>query len=154
LVPSQQLARQTDGLWLVVLHRAILQLYIHDLLLSSGVTCYPPRREDGMAKTCYTAQIHPKGSRKSNQTAFRRPPAELMPMSLSYLPTVIVRHSAENPRKCSVLPLRGRQDLLFLPYPVRERPNLTRYVRLSAEGPELSMADATAGILLLDGSWR
>lgn len=75
-------------------------------------------------------------------------------MSLLYPPTVIVRHSAENPRKCSVLPLRGRQDLLFLPYPVRERPDLTGFVRLAAEGPELSMADAVAGILLLDGSWR
>jgi pre-rRNA-processing protein TSR3 len=75
-------------------------------------------------------------------------------MSLSYPPTVIVRHPKENPRKCSVLPLRGRADLVFLTYPVRRRPDLTGYVRLAAEGPELSAADATAGVLLLDGSWR
>jgi len=75
-------------------------------------------------------------------------------MSLVYPPTVIVRHSHENPRKCSVLPLRGRPDLVFLNYPVEERPPLEGYVRLAAEGPELSPADADCGLLLLDGSWR
>lgn len=75
-------------------------------------------------------------------------------MSLTYPPTVIVRSSHENPRKCSVLPLRGRPDIVFLNYPVQERPPLTGYVRLAAEGPELSPADAGFGLLLLDGSWR
>ena len=69
-------------------------------------------------------------------------------------PTVIVRHPRENPRKCSVLPLRGRADVVFLGYPLTNRPDLSGYVRLAAEGPALSMADAEAGILLLDGSWR
>src|SRR4051812_2035631 len=68
--------------------------------------------------------------------------------------TVIVRHPNENPRKCSVWPLRGRQDVLFLGYPVRQRPDLSGYVRLAAEGPQLSIEDASAGVLLLDGSWR
>jgi len=68
--------------------------------------------------------------------------------------TVIVRHSKENPRKCSVLPLRGRPDLVFLGYPVKEMPDLTGYVRLAADGPELSKEDAASGLLLLDGSWR
>src|SRR5438270_7866067 len=75
-------------------------------------------------------------------------------MADPYPPTVIVRHPKENPRKCSVLPLRGRPDMVFLDYPVRERPDLAGYVRLAAEGPELSAADAGCGILLLDGSWR
>jgi pre-rRNA-processing protein TSR3 len=75
-------------------------------------------------------------------------------MPLDYPPTVIVRHPKENPRKCSVLPLRGRPDVVFLDYPVRKRPDLTGYVRLAADGPELTSADAAAGILLLDGSWR
>jgi pre-rRNA-processing protein TSR3 len=75
-------------------------------------------------------------------------------MTLAYPPTIIVRHPKENPRKCSVLPLRGRPDLIFLGYPVRERPPLDGYVRLAAEGPELTAADAAAGLLLLDGSWR
>jgi pre-rRNA-processing protein TSR3 len=71
-----------------------------------------------------------------------------------YPPTVIVRHPKENPRKCSVLPLRGRADVVFLGYPVREPPPLEGYIRLAADGPPLSIADAQAGILLLDGSWR
>jgi pre-rRNA-processing protein TSR3 len=69
-------------------------------------------------------------------------------------PTVIVRHPKENPRKCSVLPLRGRADVLFFSHPVRQLPDLSGYVRLAAEGPPLTAADASAGILLLDGSWR
>jgi pre-rRNA-processing protein TSR3 len=71
-----------------------------------------------------------------------------------YPTTIIVRHTHENPRKCTVLPLRGRPDLLLLNYPVAKRPPLEEYVRLAADGPELSSADASAGLLLLDGSWR
>lgn len=69
-------------------------------------------------------------------------------------PTVIVRHPKESTRKCSVWPLRQRVDLLWLSYPVAAPPDLTGYVRLAAEGPELSAADGEAGLLLLDGSWR
>jgi pre-rRNA-processing protein TSR3 len=68
--------------------------------------------------------------------------------------TIVVRHPKENPRKCSILPLRGREDLLFLSFPVTQRPPLEGYVRLAAEGPELGPADAEQGLLLLDGSWR
>jgi pre-rRNA-processing protein TSR3 len=77
-----------------------------------------------------------------------------MPLStMSYPPTVVVRHPHENPRKCSIMPLRGRADLVFLTYPVSRPPALEGYFRLAAEGPELSSADAGSGILLLDGSW-
>jgi pre-rRNA-processing protein TSR3 len=75
-------------------------------------------------------------------------------MSDKFPPTIIVRDAHENPRKCSVLPLRGRPGLVFLSWPLAKRPPLDNYVRLSAEGPELSAADADRGILLLDGSWR
>jgi pre-rRNA-processing protein TSR3 len=68
--------------------------------------------------------------------------------------TIIVRHPKENPKKCSVLPLKDRADLLFLRYPVMQMPPLDGYVRLAAEGPPLSEADRDRGILLLDGSWR
>lgn len=71
-----------------------------------------------------------------------------------YPPTIVVRHPKENPRKCTILPLRDRPDLLILRHPVKNPPDLTRYVRLAAEGPELTAADAGAGLLLLDGSWR
>ncbi|OAI51524.1 hypothetical protein AYO44_17095 [Planctomycetaceae bacterium SCGC AG-212-F19] len=68
--------------------------------------------------------------------------------------TVIVRHTRENPKKCSILPLRGRPDIMICSYPVKHPPNLEEYVRLAAEGPELSGADVHCGLLLLDGSWR
>jgi len=68
--------------------------------------------------------------------------------------TIIVRHPKENPRKCSVVPLKGRADVLFLGYPVAHMPSLEGYVRLAADGPELSEADRDRGILLLDASWR
>jgi pre-rRNA-processing protein TSR3 len=68
--------------------------------------------------------------------------------------TIIVRHPRENPKKCSVLPLQGRAEVQFLPYPTLDRPSFAGYIRLAADGPELSLADAGRGILLLDGSWR
>ena len=67
--------------------------------------------------------------------------------------TIVVRHPHENPRKCSIYPLRGRADFRFFTYPVTKPLELEGYVRLAAEGPELSASDAEAGILLLDGSW-
>ncbi len=75
-------------------------------------------------------------------------------MDTIYPRTLIVRHRKENPKKCTVLPLRGRPDVELVPYPVRQRPPLDGYVRLAADGPPLSDADAACGLLLLDGSWR
>lgn len=71
-----------------------------------------------------------------------------------FRPTIIIRHPRENPRKCSVLPLRGRPDLVFLGYPAARLPPLAGYVRLAPDGPVLSGADGEAGLLVLDGSWR
>ncbi len=68
--------------------------------------------------------------------------------------TIIVRHPKENPKKCSVLPLKGRRDLSFVHYPVKSPLPLDGYIRLAADGPALSAADSECGILLLDGSWR
>src|SRR5262249_49191084 len=36
----------------------------------------------------------------------------------------------------------------------KELPPLDGYIRLAADGPELSAADRDRGVLLLDGSWR
>ena len=68
--------------------------------------------------------------------------------------TIIVRHPRENPKKCSVLPLIDRADIQIFTYPPESLPSLGTYVRLAADGPELSSADRACGILLLDGSWR
>src|SRR5439155_21087737 len=48
----------------------------------------------------------------------------------------------------------GRADVVFHNYPAHSLPPLEGYLRLAAEGPELSAVDATCGVLLLDGSWR
>jgi pre-rRNA-processing protein TSR3 len=75
-------------------------------------------------------------------------------MNSSYPPTLVVRNPRENPRKCTILPLQGRADLVFLTYPVKRPLALDGYVRLSADGPELGPDDGGKGLLLLDGSWR
>ena len=68
--------------------------------------------------------------------------------------TVIVRSVKENPKKCSVIPLKGKPGIILLNYPFKKTLSLPNYIRLSAEGPPLSIADNDKGILLLDGSWR
>ncbi len=73
---------------------------------------------------------------------------------VSFPPTVVVRSPRENPRKCSILPLRGRPDIILLEHPAKELPSLEHYVRLAADGPPLTLPDAGSGILLLDASWR
>ena len=75
-------------------------------------------------------------------------------MAESNLPTIIIRDPHESTRKCSIWPLRGLPGLVFLRYPLTQRPPLEYYIRLAAEGPELTSADAGKGILLLDASWR
>ncbi len=69
-------------------------------------------------------------------------------------PTIIVRHPKENPKKCSILPLKDRADVRIFTYPAADLPPLDDYIRLAADGPALSAADTDRGILLLDGSWR
>ncbi|MBX9677639.1 MAG: hypothetical protein K2X38_02665 [Gemmataceae bacterium] len=71
-----------------------------------------------------------------------------------YPPTIVVRSPKENPKKCSILPLKGREDMLFFNYPLTRSFDWTRYVRLAPDAPELSDADAERGLLLIDGSWR
>jgi pre-rRNA-processing protein TSR3 len=80
--------------------------------------------------------------------------ARIVRLTVGFPPTVIVRDRRENPKKCTIMPLRGRTDLIVLPYSANLDPDLSGYIRLAPEGPELSMADAGSGLLLLDGSWR
>jgi pre-rRNA-processing protein TSR3 len=76
------------------------------------------------------------------------------PSELPYPPTVVVRSPRENPKKCTIYPLKERADFMFLGYPVDRKPDLSDYIRLAAEGPPLSAADSDRGILLIDASWR
>ena len=68
--------------------------------------------------------------------------------------TVIVVHPRERRAKCSVEPLRGRDDFCFVTFPQPVNIDLRKYVQLGIGGPELSAADSNCGLLLLDGTWR
>lgn len=74
------------------------------------------------------------------------------------LPTLIFRHKKENLKKCSLRGLEGRTDLSFYTYPLElsswENLDLTNYFMLSISGEALSPADASSGVLLIDGTWR
>jgi ribosome biogenesis protein Tsr3 len=66
---------------------------------------------------------------------------------------IIVRRG-EDPAKCTVRPLRGTPGLDFLPYPLRQKPNLARHLLLAPDAPPLTAGDADRPLLLLDASWR
>lgn len=71
------------------------------------------------------------------------------------LQTLILRHSRENLKKCSLRGLETRNDLCFYTYPkVTVLPDLSNYVLLTLGAPELSMQDNDKGLFLIDGTWR
>ncbi|MCC7424115.1 MAG: hypothetical protein IT428_27940 [Planctomycetaceae bacterium] len=69
-------------------------------------------------------------------------------------PTIFVVHPREKRRKCTLEPLRGKPGFVFWTFPSVGREPLDGYVRLGLDGPLLGPADAAAGLLLLDGTWR
>lgn len=68
-------------------------------------------------------------------------------------PTLILVHPRERKSKCTVRPLAGLPGFEFRRFPLR-LPIPEGYVRLGLGGPVLSAADADAGLLILDGTWR
>jgi pre-rRNA-processing protein TSR3 len=68
-------------------------------------------------------------------------------------PTVIVVHPKERRSKCTVEHLRRDPRFVFHRFPSRPQ-NLNGYVQLGLGGPELSIDDASRGLLVLDGTWR
>lgn len=69
-------------------------------------------------------------------------------------PTVMVVHPRERRSKCTVEPLRGRDDFVFVRFPDKPTISLEGYVRLGMGGAELSPADSARGLLVLDGTWK
>lgn len=69
-------------------------------------------------------------------------------------PTIIVVHPKERRSKCSVEPLRGRDDFRFWTFPERGPKPLDGYVRLGLGGEMLTPAHGERGLLILDGTWR
>jgi len=78
---------------------------------------------------------------------------------MNYPPTIIIRHSRENLKKCSLRGLEKRADFQFYTYPdcamgKELLPDLSDYIALDLEGPPLSSADSGSGLILLDATWR
>ncbi len=69
-------------------------------------------------------------------------------------PVLIIVRRGEDPRQCTVRPLRGTPGLEFLPYPLRRAPDLSLHLLLAPDAPPLSRTDAGRPLLLLDASWR
>lgn len=69
-------------------------------------------------------------------------------------PTIIVVHPRERRSKCTVEPLRGRDDFRFRTFPETGPESLDGYVRLGIGGSLLTPADGSRGLLVLDGTWR
>ena len=66
---------------------------------------------------------------------------------------IIVRRG-EDRAKCTIQPLRGTPGLDFLPYPLRQKPDLSNHLLLSPDAPPLTPADSGRPLLLLDANWR
>jgi pre-rRNA-processing protein TSR3 len=66
----------------------------------------------------------------------------------------MVVHPRERRSKCTVEPLRSRDDFVFVRFPSKVPVVLDNYVRLGMDGPELSSEDAESGLLVLDGTWK
>ena len=66
---------------------------------------------------------------------------------------IIVRRG-EDRDQCTIQPLRGTPGLDFLRYPLRRKPDLSRYLLLAPDAPPLTAADVDRPLLLLDANWR
>ena len=70
------------------------------------------------------------------------------------LQDVILRHPRERKSKCTLKPLRLRDDLRFYNARPGFRFDATGYVLLTLDAPALSASDAGLPLLLLDSTWR
>lgn len=70
-------------------------------------------------------------------------------------PTIVIRHRKENLKKCSLAGLEAREDFLFFTYPLKEEPSCAGYILLAVDAEEdLTLSDASHGLLILDATWR
>jgi len=69
-------------------------------------------------------------------------------------PVLIIIRRGESRAKCTIQPLRGTPGLTFMPYPLRQKPDLSQHLLLAPDAPVLTLADAGRPLLLLDANWR
>jgi pre-rRNA-processing protein TSR3 len=70
------------------------------------------------------------------------------------LNVLILRDPRESAKKCSLTPLRGMSGVRFVDYKQGRRIDGGGRILLHPDGEVLSAADQSAGLLLLDCSWR
>lgn len=70
-----------------------------------------------------------------------------------FLQTIVWRHRKENLKKCSLRGLETRSDFKFYTYPGL-LPDLSDYVVLTMDAPEIGMQDARFGLFIIDATWR
>lgn len=110
-----------------------------------------------MAFTHYTQPLFEMGQFPSSEfvpTKNTSPRMNLLAEMSNPPPTIIVVHPKERRSKCSVEPLRPRDDFIFWTYPHRGDESLEHYIQLGIGGPVLSEDDADKGLLILDGTWK
>ncbi|MCB9883127.1 MAG: DUF367 domain-containing protein [Planctomycetes bacterium] len=67
---------------------------------------------------------------------------------------VIVRNDRESPKKCSLTPVREREDLTFLLHKSERILEIGEATLLHPDGEPLTAADGARPLLLVDASWR
>ncbi len=67
---------------------------------------------------------------------------------------LILRHYKENPRKCSLQPLRYDPRFHFLKFALNRTIDATGFTLLEIDAPLLTPADASRPLLILDSTWR
>jgi pre-rRNA-processing protein TSR3 len=68
--------------------------------------------------------------------------------------TIILRHSRENLKKCSLSGLEKRNNFRFFTYPKDALPDLSSHILLKVGAPPLTREDGDKGLFLIDGTWR
>ncbi len=67
---------------------------------------------------------------------------------------LILRDPRESERKCSLTPLRGVEGIRFVNHVPGRTLAAEGRIQLTPEAPELTLADAGRGLLLVDSNWR
>ncbi|MEM6675809.1 MAG: DUF367 domain-containing protein [Planctomycetota bacterium] len=70
------------------------------------------------------------------------------------LDVLVVRDPRESVKKCSLVPLRGREGIEFVEYSPERRVEAGGRVLLDPEGELIGEDDRGRGLLVLDSSWR
>ncbi|BBM84095.1 hypothetical protein [Candidatus Uabimicrobium amorphum] len=66
----------------------------------------------------------------------------------------IIRHEKESKKKCTIYPLKYREDLRFINANFIDNYDYEGYVLLHVDGEPLSVNDKDKPLLLVDASWR